>query len=369
MFPTIPRLQKRVNFAKQTLQNSPKSLQSVLNKVSALNRRYKDGKLTREQYAEKVKKPSRDVRNISQALGQMPQLLTTIKVSDVEAASKSPSTVTGLISDEALRDCTYKGITDYLLRSTKPIIGDNFATNAELDKDEYNMDFLRKEAMIVDSIQSGDYGPLLRFMNNNQKHFDFGAEGFGFWMNVHTRLYIIMIEHGEFRNAITFLKESFLQHFKTCTEHIKKLIRLLIFGDRMHLSPLYESLNSTTNPDVIIASFRLLYAKFGNVAKEPPLQVLIKNGLEHIKDVNDHHSAGITTAAIPNMFVDVTTSFHSHFICPFTKCSSANPVMLKCGHVVAEDAVSMMSNRGRRCPICSQSFNSGSHIPIDLNKI
>ena len=53
--------------------------------------------------------------------------------------------------------------------------------------------------------------------------------------------------------------------------------------------------------------------------------------------------------------------FHNIFICPVSKETNNNPMLLKCGHVISKQSLNKMTrgniNTQFKCPTCPQEMN------------
>jgi hypothetical protein len=176
--------------------------------------------------------------------------------------------------------------------------------------------------------------------------------------------------------ALDYAKREF-QNFRGRYSHeIQQLMGAMAFSTNLEDSPYRNIFNNTTAWDEVATSFTREFCSLLKLSADSPLYIAATAGaialptLQKLQTIMQQKRTEWTTENELPVEIPLPPAyqFHSIFVCPVSKEQTTDrnpPMMMPCGHVVAEESLERLSKGTRfKCPYCP-----GESHPRDAKKV
>jgi hypothetical protein len=176
--------------------------------------------------------------------------------------------------------------------------------------------------------------------------------------------------------ALDYAKREF-QNFRGRYSHeIQQLMSAMAFSSNLEDSPYRNIFNNTTAWDEVATSFTREFCSLLKLSADSPLYIAATAGaialptLQKLQTIMQQKRTEWTTENELPVEIPLPPAyqFHSIFVCPVSKEQTTDrnpPMMMPCGHVVAEESLERLSKGTRfKCPYCP-----GESHPRDAKKV
>jgi E3 ubiquitin-protein transferase RMND5 len=176
--------------------------------------------------------------------------------------------------------------------------------------------------------------------------------------------------------ALDYAKREF-QNFRGRYSHeIQQLMGAMAFSSNLEDSPYRNIFNNTTAWDEVATSFTREFCSLLKLSADSPLYIAATAGaialptLQKLQTIMQQKRTEWTTENELPVEIPLPPAyqFHSIFVCPVSKEQTTDrnpPMMMPCGHVVAEESLERLSKGTRfKCPYCP-----GESHPRDAKKV
>lgn len=174
------------------------------------------------------------------------------------------------------------------------------------------------------------------------------------------------------QNALKYAREHFSTFQTRHLTEIQQLVGAMAFCSNLIESPYRNIFNNPTSWTDVASSFTREFCSLLGLSPDSPLYVAVTAGaialptlLKLQTIMKQKHTEWTTENELPvEIPLPPSYHFHSIFVCPVSKEQATEnnpPMMLPCGHVIANDSLIKISKGGRlKCPYCP-SESSTSH--------
>lgn len=176
--------------------------------------------------------------------------------------------------------------------------------------------------------------------------------------------------------ALDYAKREFQNFRGRYSYEIQQLMGAMAFASNLEESPYHRIFNNTTAWDEVAASFTREFCSLLKLSADSPLYIAATAGaialptLQKLQTIMQQKRTEWTTENELPVEIPLPPAyqFHSIFVCPVSKEQTTDlnpPMMMPCGHVVAQDSLQRLSKGIRfKCPYCP-----GESHPRDAKKV
>ena len=179
--------------------------------------------------------------------------------------------------------------------------------------------------------------------------------------------------------ALDYAKREF-QNFRGRYSHeIQQLMGAMAFSSNLEDSPYRNIFNNTTAWDEVATSFTREFCSLLKLSADSPLYIAATAGaialptLQKLQTIMQQKRTEWTTENELPVEIPLPPAyqFHSIFVCPVSKEQTTDrnpPMMMPCGHVVAEESLERLSKGTRfKCPYCLARSGSASRRSLGVS--
>ncbi|KAJ5224335.1 uncharacterized protein N7469_007838 [Penicillium citrinum] len=169
---------------------------------------------------------------------------------------------------------------------------------------------------------------------------------------------------GNWQAAVTYARQEFQSFGPRYLPEIQKLLGAMAFIPNLHGSPYAATFNNPTAWEEVSQSFTREFCSLLGLSADSPLYIAATAGaialptLLKLQTIMKAKRTEWTTENELPVEISLPPSylFHSIFVCPVSKEQATDenpPMMMPCGHVIAEESLKRLSKGGRfKCPYC-----------------
>ncbi|KAJ5893389.1 hypothetical protein N7495_005080 [Penicillium taxi] len=312
-----------------------------------------------------------------------------------DALSQQEQLINRAISMHLLREGQFSVAASFIseIAEQKPVVhATNFSPRSPehaaslLDLDEVPSNEIRKQFaamyyVLHEMKENNNLRPAIQWSQENREALEARGSNLEFEL---CRLQFVWLFHGETHNsdirnwqsALNYSRQSFQHLVPRYLREIQQLTGAMAFCANLKGSPYNHIFNNPSAWDDVAQSFTREFCSLLGLSADSPLYIAATAGaialptlLKLQTIMKAKHTEWTSENELPvEISLPPSYLFHSIFVCPVSKEQATDdnpPMMMPCGHVIAEESLRRISKGNRfKCPYCP----SESH-PKDARKV
>lgn len=253
----------------------------------------------------------------------------------------------------------------HLSRAGEFNVASKFMEEAHLSVPEDLLEEFAHMYEILQHLLSRNLGPAIEWATS--KRADLLARGSNLEFSLHKLQFIrFLIDEGDTNKALAYAQQNLSVFGDRYLNDIAQLMSGVLYVGRIDHSP-YRQVFASPSYDDLYDMFSFEFCSFLGLPPDSPLYLAATAGaiaqpvLAKMEIVMKNRGAEWTTKQELPVEIDLPPKFrfHSIFVCPVSKEQTTDrnpPMMLPCGHVLANDSLRSLSNDNPhhtfKCPYC-----------------